>query len=114
MIDVFEKFRRKNKNVCIKSVEIKEDAIIATVSGVGNIATGQEVLAVTPIDVKLSTGKERKIKKVIARAKVKTIDGNSLVLTAVPRGESIPNTKIAIDNCLKKSQPIYLKEIEKW
>lgn len=85
-----------------------------SVSNNKSIKKGQEVFIIAPSEQKTQFNRIKKTNDVLVRAKVLTVDGNSLTLSSVPENISVVDAEPYITRCISKSIPVYVKGIEAW
>lgn len=106
--------RKKESDAFLYGVNVSGKNIVISVSDNKAIKKGQEVFIVSPSKQKTQFNRIKKTNDVIVRAKVVTINGNSLTLCSVPENISVVAAEPSITKCISKSIPVYVKGIEEW
>ncbi len=106
--------KKKESYAFLSGVDVSGKNIVISVSDNKAIKKGQEVFIVAPSKQKTQFNIIKKTKDVIVRAKVVTIDGNSLTLSSVPENISVVAAEPSIKKCINDSIPVYIKGIESW
>ena len=81
MFKIFE--QKLDKEIFLKNFQANKLNCIITVSDIGNLKENQEIFILAPVTIKLSCGKEEKIKAIIARLGIRKIKGNLIYLEPV-------------------------------